>query len=109
MCFPSFNPLAPVEEAADQVGDWVNDVPGVASDIKNWGENFATGAGECGYELLPPYQFESSPCHDFYEESIEELEKFGEELEPEDPDDPKPPILGPPPIRIPGPTPAPIP
>jgi RHS repeat-associated protein len=33
VCIPSFNPVAPLEDAADQVGDWVSEAPGVASDI----------------------------------------------------------------------------
>lgn len=32
-CIPSFNPVAPVEEAADQIGKWASDAPGVASHV----------------------------------------------------------------------------
>ncbi len=39
VCIPSFNPIAPLEDAADQIGDWVSDAPGVVSDIFG---------GECG-------------------------------------------------------------
>jgi uncharacterized protein RhaS with RHS repeats len=31
-CVPSFNPVAPLEDGIDQVGEWVSDAPGVASD-----------------------------------------------------------------------------
>ncbi|HKO38431.1 MAG TPA: RHS repeat-associated core domain-containing protein [Solirubrobacterales bacterium] len=93
------------EETFNDAKDWVSGAPEVASEVGEWGENFFRGAGECGYELLPPYKFESSPCHDFYEESIEELENFGEEFEPEDPDGPKPPLL--PPFPFPKPKPLP--
>jgi hypothetical protein len=31
-CIPEFNPVAPVEDAADQIGKWVSDAPGVASE-----------------------------------------------------------------------------
>jgi RHS repeat-associated protein len=33
MCIPGFNPVAPVEDAADQIGKWVSDAPGVASEV----------------------------------------------------------------------------
>lgn len=33
VCIPSFNPVAPLEDAADHIGDWVSEAPGVASDI----------------------------------------------------------------------------
>ncbi len=41
VCIPSFNPIAPLEDAADQIGDWVSDAPGVLSDVgdffgRNW-------------------------------------------------------------------------
>ncbi len=104
VCIP--NPIAPIENAvedgANQVGEWVSGAPGVLSEVKEWGENTVTGAAECGFELLPPYQFESSPCHGTYEKGVEGIEKglekageFIEEIqEPPEPGGPP----GPPPV-----------
>ena len=106
ICIFGCSPSEP-DEIANFSQERAQDFVKFNAGIRKWLNNFTIGAGECIYEGFINGKYQDSPCHEAYEEFWDNLEKLGEGLEPEEPDDPKPP-LGPPPIfpRLPTPAPA---
>ena len=102
ICLLSCSPSEP-HEISERAHDFVK----VTAGTRKWLQNFTTGTGECLYEGFINGKYQKSPCHEAYKEFWENLEEIGEGLEPEEPDDPKPPFLPPPLLpRMPTPAPA---
>lgn len=104
ICILNCSPSEP-REIAEFTQDRAHDFVKVSAGTRKWLANFSNGTGECVYEGLLNGRYKS-PCHHAFEKFWENLEELGESLDPEEPDDPKPP-LGPPPIPPRFPTPAP--
>ena len=102
-CIPDFNPIAPLEELADRIGDWVSDAPGVVREVA--GRGGGEWIGDRGTEVGRTFT-----C--LAETAVQQPGPVGcqeeaEQLGPEDPDAPEPPSFPPP--GAPGKGPVPIP